>query len=76
MKGGSGPEKKAVESRTYNKNEKKTKEMSKKIISIQMKKEIVKIESIKYTLIKESIIQDYKRPISTVFEKELCLSNE
>ena len=32
MKGGSGPEKKAVESRTYIKNERKTKEMSKKII--------------------------------------------
>ena len=46
IKGGSGPEKKAVESRTYNKNEKKTKEMSKKIINIQMKNEIVKIESI------------------------------
>ena len=65
-----------MESRTYNNNEKKTKEMSKKIINIQMKKEIVKIESIKYTLTKEIIIQDYKRRISIVFEKELCLSNE
>ena len=47
MKGGSGPEKKAVESRTYNNNEKKTKQMSKKIINIQMKKEVVRIESVK-----------------------------
>ena len=50
MKGGSGPEKKAVESRTYNKNEKKTKEMSRKIINIQMKNEIVRIGSIEYIL--------------------------
>ena len=66
MKGGSGPEKKAVESRTYNKNEKKIRKWEEDHKHSDEER-IVRIESIKYTLIKEIIIQDYKRPISMAF---------